>query len=269
MSTSDHAEPKAATKGAVDEPTAAPVDRLPTAERDTGPAPEPSAADEALAAVEPPAPVEPPSEAEPVAPLEPSVPAEPEAADIVLEALARIEDRLSESQRLIDRQADIAARLHAENQVLRGGELRRAQSALVLSVLRVYDDVSQMAATTEEPAGRNDLAIVADALKDALARNGIDAVAVQAGEPFEARRHKVATVVATADPAADRTVASVVRPGFVWSDGDAVRVSDVAVFKFVAPSEQEVAAGEEAHVCAAAGAPPPDGAPPPAVPPEQ
>jgi molecular chaperone GrpE (heat shock protein) len=163
---------------------------------------------------------------------------EPEPAAIA-EALARIEDKLAESQRLIDRQAEIAAKLHAENQVLRGGELRQAQGALVLSVLRVFDDVSQMAATAEDPAGRHDLGIVAEALADALARNGVDALAADVGEPFEARKHKIAAIETTTDPGADRTVARVVRPGFAWSDGEAVRVSDVAVFKYTAPSEPE------------------------------
>jgi molecular chaperone GrpE (heat shock protein) len=190
--------------------------------------------------------------------VEPPVSAEPEPAAAehgatidapepsgIVEALGRIEDRLAESQRLIDRQAEIAAKLHAENQVLRGGELRKAQGALVLSVLRVFDDVSRMAATTQDPAGRNDLAIVADALADALARNGVDALAVDVGEPYEPRKHKIAAIEPTLDAAADRTVASVVRTGFAWSDGEPLRVTDVAVFKYMAPPEAQTEAEAE------------------------
>jgi molecular chaperone GrpE (heat shock protein) len=180
----------------------------------------------------------------PPAPVEPEAPAADEPStvgvpdpDAIVEALGRIEDKLAESQRLIDRQAEIAAKLHAENQLLRGGELRKAQGALVLSVLRVFDDVSQMAATTEDPVGRNDLGIVADALADALARNGVDALTVDVGEPFEARKHKIAAIEPTLDPAADRIVAGVVRMGFAWSDGEPLRVSDVAVFKYTAEPE--------------------------------
>jgi molecular chaperone GrpE (heat shock protein) len=163
-------------------------------------------------------------------PLEPDVP----SADPVADALVNIEERLAESQRLIERQADIAAKLHAENQTLRAGELRSAQTALVLSVVRVYDDVSRMAVTAEDAATRSDLGIVADALVDALERNGVDRMAVNAGDSFEPGRHKVAEIETTTDPDADRTVARVVRSGFVWPDGAVVRVTDVAVRKYEA-----------------------------------
>jgi molecular chaperone GrpE (heat shock protein) len=204
-------------------------------------APEPPADDPpatVVEAVEPAAPEEPGPAEEPGLADEPG-PVDESAQTEVVAALGRIEDRLAESQRLIDRQAEIAAKLHAENQVLRAGELRKAQEAMVLSVLRVFDDVSRMAAATEDPAGCADLVIVADTLADALARNGVEQLVVEVGEPFEARRHKVATIAPTADLAADRTVAYVVRPGFTWSDGEPVRVADVAVFKHTAPAETE------------------------------
>ncbi len=156
---------------------------------------------------------------------------EPDDDAVVAAALARIEDKLSEGQRLGERQAEISGKLHAENQKLRAGELRQAQAALVLSVLRVFDDVSQMASTTEDPAARSDLGIVADALADALARNGVEPVIVDVGEAFTASRHKIVSIEQTADAEGDRTVARVVRPGFAWSDGQVVRVSHVAVFK--------------------------------------
>jgi molecular chaperone GrpE (heat shock protein) len=170
---------------------------------------------------------------------EASEPSEASDASLIADALKSIEEQLSESQRLIERQAEIAASLHAENQTLRAGELRKAQGALVLSVLRVFDDVSQMASTATEPSARTDLELVADALADALARNGIDPDAVIVGEPLDGRRHKIAVIEPSPDVDADRTVARVVRPGFVWSDGEVIRVSDVAVFKHT-PAEQEV-----------------------------
>lgn len=220
MSAPDRSEPTesadAESADAATEPSAAPAEFPPTTEMEI------PAAHAIPTAVEP-----------PVAVAQP----EPDTESLVIEALGRIEGKLSESQRLIDRQAEIAAKLHAENQTLRGGELRTAQAALVLSVLRVYDDVNQMALTTEDPSASKDLGIVADALEEAMARNGIDPSTVSLGEPFEARAHKIAAIEATADPDADRTVARVVRSGFVWSDGSVVRVSDVAVFKYTPPPE--------------------------------
>lgn len=220
-----------------------PVDAIEHAASDFQRKVENDAAESALGVGAEVAPVEEPrqvGEAEPAAVVESAAP----SVDLVAERLGRIEDKLAESQRLVDRHADIAAKLHAENQVLRAGELRNAQAALVLNVLRVFDDVSHMAATTKDPAARNDLVIVADALADALARNGIDAVDVAPGEPFDAKRHKIAAIEDIVDADADRTVVRVVRPGFVWADGDIVRVSDVAVYKHTPPEPPSQAPAE-------------------------
>lgn len=193
----------------------------------------------ATASAEPPSP-----EAEPEAAPESQPEPDSQAAttEELVEALARIEDTLAESQRLIDRQTEVAARLHAENQTLRAGELRTAQAGLVSSVLRVYDDVSRMAATSEDPAAERDLGMVAEALVDALERNGIDRMPVAAGDRFEPGRHKVAEVEATDDADVDRTVARVVRDGFAWSDGTVVRVSDVVVHRCQAPAAEPASA---------------------------
>src|SRR4051794_12917601 len=164
----------------------------------------------------------------PAPPFEPEGDSRAGAVELALRALT---ETLAEHQRLIGRQADIAANLHAENQRLRAGELRQAQAALVTSVLRVLDDVTQMAQIAKSPESRGDLALVADALTDALERNGVLAGAVEPGTAFDARAHRIALVEATPDPAADRTVARVVRPGFSWADGSVIRLTDVAVFR--------------------------------------
>lgn len=181
------------------------------------------------------------SEAEPAA--EPEL----DTTALVAEALARIEEKLGESQRLLDRQSEVASRLHAENQALRAGELRKAQLPLVLNILRVYDDIARMAEMTDDNAS-SDLHLAAEAMVDALERSGVSTMAVTTGEPFDAKRHKVTTIEPATDPEAERTVARVVRAGFIWSDGELVRVSDVAVFKYQPPAkpadEPEEAADE-------------------------
>jgi molecular chaperone GrpE (heat shock protein) len=159
---------------------------------------------------------------------------EPEAeSDPISVALERLEDRVAEGQRLLSRQTDIAAALHAENLRLKEGELRKAQQPLVRDVLRVHDDVDQMIRSLPSDDGAaRDLEIVRTALVDALLRNGITPVACEPGEPFDPRAHKVAGVEPTQDPAADRTVAEVIRHAFAWEDGELLRVADVAVAKF-------------------------------------
>ena len=159
-----------------------------------------------------------------------------------LELLARIEDRLAESQRLLGRQTEIAASLHEENQRLKAGELRRALAPLVRDVLRVQDDVTAMLDTHADPGAARDLDLVRGALLDALARNGIEPIACPPGTPFDPRLHKVAGVVATPDPQLDRCVAAVVRPGFTWDDGEPVRPVDVQVHKLRAPADPGPAA---------------------------
>jgi molecular chaperone GrpE (heat shock protein) len=170
-------------------------------------------------------------------PAEANVVVAADVDDEILTTLTRIEERLAESQRLIDRQADIAAKLHAENQALRSGELRTAQAALVTSVIRVHDDVLQMAAGTAAPERRRDLELVADTVADALSRVGIDGLAATVGEPLDPARHRIVEVRETSDPAADRTVAAVLRVGFAWTDGTTVRLTDVAVHRHVPPPE--------------------------------
>lgn len=154
----------------------------------------------------------------------------------VRETLQRIQDTMAESYRLIDRQTEVSATLHAENQTLRAGELRKAQTSLVLSVVRVYDDVSRMAATTAEPAAARDLALVAETLTDALERNGVDLIVVEPGEPFTTARHKLGAVEPVDDETAHRTVVRVTRPGFVWVDGEVVRPAEVVVGKHTPPA---------------------------------
>jgi molecular chaperone GrpE len=191
-------------------------------------------------------------EADVVVPIEDAAAASDESAveeplaapgpDAVAVALERLDDRIGESQRLLGRQTEIAAALHAENQRLKEGELRKAQQPFVRDVLRVHDDVAQMLAATaaDDGAGR-DLDIVKSALVDALARNGIEPVACEPGDAFDPRAHKVAGVRPAQDEAADRTIAEVVRPGFAWDDGELLRVAEVAVWKYRPAPETEEA----------------------------
>lgn len=196
------------------------------------PADGPTAARELLAVDEPDTPPADEDVVEVADPADDQV--EPSTVEIA-ESIKQIQEQLLEGQRLLARQTEIAGNLHAENQTLRGGELRTAQSALVTSVLRVYDDVLQMAQTAQEPAARKDLEMVAEALADALARNGVDSLPVEPGDPFDSKVHKIAAVEPTDEALADRTVARLVRAGFGWIDGTLVRASEVVVFKLQDP----------------------------------
>jgi molecular chaperone GrpE (heat shock protein) len=209
------------------------VEPAPGSEVPSGAAPEPTATDEpAIApdAAEPRAERQPAAETAPGRDAEVQTTTEPEP-DPVLVALERLDDRLEESQRLLARQAEIATSLHAENQRLKGGELVRAQLPLVRDIIRVQDDLGRVLETAGESTAAADLTMARDSILDALARNGIEPSHVAADEPLDPRRHKVVGVVAAADPAADRTIAEVVKAGFSWDDGTLIRATDVRVFK--------------------------------------
>ncbi|MDX6720567.1 MAG: molecular chaperone GrpE [Solirubrobacteraceae bacterium] len=171
---------------------------------------------------------------EPAAAPEEQATAEPER-DPVLIALERLDERLEESQRLLARQSEIATSLHAENQRLKGGELVRAQLPLVRDIIRVQDDLGRVLEAAGESTAAADLEMARDSILDALARNGIEPSHVAADDPLDPRRHKVVGIVAADDPAADRTIAAVVKVGFSWDDGTLIRATDVRVYKHMPP----------------------------------
>jgi molecular chaperone GrpE len=162
---------------------------------------------------------------------------EPSAWESMATSLADLAARLEESQRLLGRQVDHVDHLHAENQRLRAGELRTAISPLVRDLLRLHDDVGRLAeASTDE--SKRDLNVVQVSLLDVLARAGIMSFEPEVDAQFDPKRHNAAGVVATGDAASERRIAEVIRTGFHWEDGQIVRVADVTVFKYTAPSDE-------------------------------
>jgi molecular chaperone GrpE (heat shock protein) len=165
-----------------------------------------------------------------VATEEPETAPEPDPARIS-DALASIDRRLDESARLSKRQADLLRQLHDENQRLRQGELQSAMLPLLRDLMRLLDDVDRLLAID----GSKDLKLVADALTDALGRNGVSPFAPAARDPYDSARHAAAGVVQAADEELDRTIESVRRTGFQRDDGSIVRAADVVVWKYKSP----------------------------------
>jgi molecular chaperone GrpE (heat shock protein) len=161
---------------------------------------------------------------EPVAAPEDEFPARVESA------LADLDSRLGESQRLLARQTELAEKLYAENQGLRAGELQSAQLPLVRDLIRLSDDLERMRAVATESA--DDLALVHESLLDILARNGIRIFGGEPGEPFDTRLHTAAGIELTEDEELDKTVVEVVRHGFRWESGEVIRVAEVRAYRF-------------------------------------
>jgi molecular chaperone GrpE (heat shock protein) len=162
---------------------------------------------------------------------------EPRAWESLATSLADLVTRLEESQRLLGRQVDHVDHLHAENQRLRAGELRTAISPLIRDLLRLHDDVGRLVeASTDE--SKRDLNVVQVSLLDVLVRAGIMSFEPDLDAQFDPKLHNAAGIVATGDAASERRIADVVRTGFHWEDGQILRVADVTVFKYTAPTDE-------------------------------
>jgi molecular chaperone GrpE (heat shock protein) len=162
---------------------------------------------------------------------EPDAPPAPAESDGgVAAALASLDERLAESQRLLSRQSELTDRLHGENQLLRAGELRGAQLPLIRDLLRLHDDVGRMREALGEQDG--DLALVQQSLLEILERNGVELFAPERGEPFDPQVHAAASSEQTDDEALDRSVSEVLRQGFRWGSGELIRVAEVRAYRY-------------------------------------
>lgn len=184
-------------------------------------------------------PIDPTTTADPAVEQEDTWREVPELAQVAA-TLTSLEERLRESQRLLARQSDLAAKLHAENQRLRAGELRAATLPLVRDLVRLHDDIGKLTAGQEDT---QDLDLVKISLLDALARNGITTFQPAPGEQFDSKQHSVAGILQTDDASLDRTVAEVIRTGVRWEDGQTIRVADVRVHKHTPAAESTSPAG--------------------------
>jgi molecular chaperone GrpE (heat shock protein) len=147
-------------------------------------------------------------------------------------AVAALDVRLEEAQRLHARQSDLVDRLHAENQSLRAGEVRGAQLPLIRDLLRLHDDVGRLREAAAGDGDDGDLRIAQEGLVDVLARSGVESFAPEKGELFDPRMHAAAGAEPTADAALDKAVAEIVRQGFRWDSGEVIRVAEVRAYRY-------------------------------------
>jgi molecular chaperone GrpE (heat shock protein) len=140
--------------------------------------------------------------------------------------LTGLPDALEELRRLRTRDADLLDKLHSENTKLREGELAKALAPLLSGLLRLHDQMVQLAGDNKT----SDAALLRTQLLQILdTAAGVRSYAPKPGEPFDSDRHLGVGRVRTADKAADGTVVRTVRLGFGRDDGSTVRVAEVEV----------------------------------------
>jgi molecular chaperone GrpE (heat shock protein) len=111
--------------------------------------------------------------------------------------------------------------LHGELEQYRRGLTHEFLRPVLTDLVRLHDDLAvQVEGVDEEdrPDGPAHIAAyVRGSIEETLARNGVESYTVD--EPVvDRRRQKVIGLVATDDPALDRTVARRARPGFRFDD---------------------------------------------------
>jgi molecular chaperone GrpE (heat shock protein) len=153
--------------------------------------------------------------------------------ETVATGLAGVQRSLDEMVRLTRRADEHVAELHSENQRLRAGEIASATQPMIRDLVRLHDEVAQLASASH-PEAQADLQLVGSRLLDTLARWGLSPFSPAAGEALDATRHQGVGRVVSAD-GAPGTIATVRRPGFAHDDGRTFRAAEVEVF--VAPPE--------------------------------
>lgn len=141
---------------------------------------------------------------------------EPSARDLA--------DKIDDVTRLLTRQSAALAAL-ADAPAPAGPDV-----ALLVDLHALFTDASACAATARSRRERTAFAAVAGGLERLIVGRGGAVVAPEPGSAFRGTQMEAAEVVATDDPAADRTVAALLEPG-LDAGGRSVRPARVAVFR--------------------------------------
>ncbi len=149
--------------------------------------------------------------------------------ETVAAGFAGLQKGIDELVRLTRRADEHVGELHAENQRLRAGELASVTLPLLRDVVRLHDEVAQLASACH-PEARTDLDLVRSRLLDTLARWGLAPFAPEVGEALDATRHHGVGRVPSSD-GEPGTIATVRRPGFTHDDGRTFRAAEVEVFQ--------------------------------------
>ena len=143
--------------------------------------------------------------------------------------LGELAEATAELGRLRTRDTDLIARLHDDVTKLRNGEIATALNPVVTGMIKLHDQMVSLGARSDpaSPVGM----LHTQLLQIMELTCAVKPFSPVAGDRFDARLHTGSRRVATADPAADGTIAGTIRPGFVRADGSIVRVADVEVHR--------------------------------------
>ena len=145
---------------------------------------------------------------------------------------------------------DNARSLHSRIEKLQDDQVRSLLKPFFerLSTLHAQALDSSAALATEAPAAAEDFEYFAETIEDMFSLYDIDSVGAAVGNPFDARLHQSARIIATEDPALDATIQRVARQGFIFAGADRVLLpARVSVFRYTPTPDIE---SEASHAVA-------------------
>ena len=160
------------------------------------------------------------------------------------ERIETLAARLEEGNRLAMDRERIIDNLHHDNQSLRQGELQQALLPVLRDSIRLFDDLKQTSRNYAErqslvPANvASDFRCFAETVSDILYRYGVESYSAAAGDPFNAKDHRVLGVVQTFQKEKDRTIARIIREGF-RSNLITVRLLEAEVYRYVPDADSQ------------------------------
>ncbi|WP_330179232.1 nucleotide exchange factor GrpE [Nocardia sp. NBC_01503] len=147
---------------------------------------------------------------------------------------ANLSERIDDLTRVIARQAATLERLADDARARDRRERAGADVPLVVELFAVFGDALSLAATAGSETERTAFETFANRVERLLVGRGGQVVRPTPDVAFDALTMEAADTRATADPAADRTVAEVLQPGLTIADRS-VRPAKVIVRRYRDP----------------------------------
>ncbi|WP_084515607.1 nucleotide exchange factor GrpE [Nocardia acidivorans] len=147
---------------------------------------------------------------------------------------AQLSERIDDLTRVIARQAATLERLADDARARAQRERAGADAPLVVELFAVFGDALSLAATAGSETERTAFETFANRVERLLVGRGGQIVRPATDAAFDALTMEAADTRATTDPAADRTVEAVLRPGLTIADRS-VRPAKVVVRRYRDP----------------------------------
>jgi molecular chaperone GrpE (heat shock protein) len=156
-----------------------------------------------------------------------------------LDQLTVAVDRLTE---ILRADQDVIGRMQDRIESLQGDQVRALLGPVVTELANLHAALSESSARDYERLGfdrvHKDFSLMTDRLEDALDVLGAESVDARVGAAFNSRAHQAVKLVATEDPALDKTIAGVERQGFRFDpEGKPALYARVQVFTYEEASE--------------------------------